>query len=308
MKKLYKNTFLFLLPVILLLVTLPVDRRLKFKGLKGDCLNHGSWMYDRIFENEKPIDIAFIGSSHTISGVNDELIESELKDKKINITNLGYCRLGRNLNYILLKELLIAKNPKHLFIEVREDEDRYSHPIFPFLASSKDVFLPEPFFNRDIFDDLSTHLSYKVALTQDYLFTVEKNQQINKKDFGFGTDDDTTAIALMNEVKLKRAIPKPAAGKIERDFYQKFPRSYLKKINQICQENKIQLSFLFLPSYGTYLEKPKEYNTYLNYGKVFLPPQKIFDNPDYWYDTNHLNPAGAKALSLWLTQEIRKEI
>lgn len=304
MKKLYKNSLLFLIPIFLAVIFLPINQRLKFKGLKNDCLNHGSWMHDRLFENEQAIDLAFIGSSHTISGVNDELIDGQLKDR--TITNLGYCRLGRNLSYVLLKELLVEKNPQAIILEVREDEDRYSHPIFPYLGESKEVLWPALLFNRDMVDDITTHLSYKVELTQEYLYQTNIDQTINLNAYGFGTDDDTTEIEIMNEAKLRRSQPKPKQPKIVRDFYQKFPRTYLHKIAKLCQEQNIELSFLYLPSYGTYLEKPLEYDHYLKYGEVLIPPKEIYTNPNHWYDTNHLNPAGAKVLSLWLVEQIKK--
>ena len=85
-----------------------------------------------------------------------------------------------------------------------------------------------------------------------------------------------------------------------------FPRFYIKKINRICQEEGIALHFLFLPEFGTYLEKPRESDFYRQFGKVILPPQKILDNKAYWHDENHLNQAGARALNLWLAQQIEK--
>lgn len=305
MKKLYKNIILFLLPIFILLVFLPVDKKLKYQGLGGDCLSHGIWMYQRIFENEKPVDLAFLGSSHTISAIDDQLLEEGLIVKNIQVLNLGYCRLGRNLHYTILRELVEEKKPKYLILEVREQEDRYSHPIFPYLANSKDVLLPEPFFNRDILDDAYTHLSYKVELSQDFLYQNTTAAFVPAKgDFGYGTTNDTTDIQLMESAKISRSIPKPASS----DFHMKYPRAYLQKIITLCQKYQIEIHFLYLPSYGTYLAQPTEYETYIKYGKVLIPPQEIFDKTDNWYDTNHLNPAGTLALSNWLLEEIQNTI
>ena len=95
MKTIFQNSALFLLPIIVLLLFIPINVRKQYEGLSGDCANHAIWIYDRIVKNETPIDIAFIGSSHTMHAVNDKSLTENSHGK--NITNLGYCRFGRNL-------------------------------------------------------------------------------------------------------------------------------------------------------------------------------------------------------------------
>ena len=81
-------------------------------------------------------------------------------------------------------------------------------------------------------------------------------------------------------------------------------RIYLKKISKTCSDRNIDIYFLFLPSYGSYLDQPKEYHTYLKYGEVLIPPKEIFENQTNWYDENHLNQAGANELSVWIVEQI----
>lgn len=302
MKKLIKNIVIFLIPIVVIIALLPVNKRLMYQGLKDDCFNHGIWIYDRIFNNPKPIDIAFIGSSHTINGINDKLIskESDLGE----VVNLGYCRLGRNFSYVLLKELLLKKKPKYLVIEVREDEDRYSHPIFPYIAQSSDVFFANPLFNKDILTDLWTHLTYKIEISQDMFYKHEIPVAIRTDDFGFASSKDTAAISTLEEIKLKRSKPKYSMSKIEHDFYEKFAKVYLNKISELCIENNVKLVFLYLPGYGYSIEEPQEYETYIKLGEVLIPPKSILAGQANWHDENHLNQTGAKELSLWLNEQI----
>lgn len=306
MTKFIRNILLFLLPVMLLLVILPVDQRIKYDGLKGDCASHGSWIYKRLYKNPNPVDIAFIGSSHTISGIDDRLINDQLADQDLHILNLGYCRLGRNMSYTLLQELLKKKKPKHIFLEVREDEDRYSHPIFPYLADTKEILLPQLWFNRDILADLSAHFTYKVELAQDYFYKSASSFKSPKGDYGFGTTDDSLTVEEVRIFQKDKARQQIQSENLERQFYMQFPRSYLQRINDLCQENSIQLHFLYLPSFGSALEKPYEFRTYEQLGLLYLPPKEIFENPNHWHDRDHLNPAGAKRLSLWLSEKIKK--
>lgn len=302
MKKLIINTLLFLIPIVIFIIVLPIDKRLKYQGLKDDCFNHGIWIYDRIYNNDKPIDIAFMGSSHTVNGIDDKLISENIQLGEA--VNLGYCRLGRNLSYVLLKDLIAEKKIKHLILEVLEDEDRYSHPIFPYISSTYDVLLPTPFFNRDIISDLWTHFVYKTEILQDIIYQQEQRVPFRSEEYGFTTSTDTASVEYLDAIALERSKTEPPMSKFERDFHMNFARTYLSKIYNICKGNNIQITFLYIPAYGSLIDKPKEFETYSKYGKVLIAPKQILNNKNNWYDKGHLNQAGARALSLWLIDQM----
>ena len=307
MKRLYINLFLFIVPIALVVLVIPIDKLKVYQGLKNDCMSRGIWIYDRLFENPVPIDIAFLGSSHTINSVNDELIETELSGlESVNVVNFGYCRLGRNLTYALVEEIIVSKKVNALVIEVREDEDRYSHPMFPYIARGEDVLMPVLLFNRDIGQDYFDHVSYKVALIQDELFAANHPHQASLQNHGFAPVPDTATIELMNEARATRDKSKYDLDGIERDFYMSFPRTYLNKIALLCDQHKIRMYFLYLPAFGWGLEVPSEMETYKKHGRVLIPPMSIFEDLDNWYDPNHLNEAGAEQLSTWLASEFKE--
>lgn len=303
MKKLYKNIVLFLSPVFLALFFLKANQRLMYAGLKDDCLGHASWIYDRLYHNNKPIDVVISGSSQTINGIDDKLISDSIN---LFVTNMGYCRLGRNLNYTLIHQTINIKKPRLLVLEVLVDEDRYSHPVFPYIASTKEVFTSYPFFNKDFLPDIFTHISYKLELTQDVVYKKEINPPIDTNDFGFTTPPDTASPELLLKFKNERSNPKPQLNELEKWFYEKFPLAYLEKINSCCKENNVKLVFLFLPRYGEKNTKPNLYKTYSQYGSVIIPPNTIINSPYNWHDENHMNQTGARELSIWLSGELRK--
>jgi len=307
MRRFVKKLLLFFVPVILLLICLPIDPSLKYIGLKDDCAGHASWFYQRIFQNPKPVDIAFIGSSHTISGIDDQLLDEAFRTKDLHVANLAYCRFRRNMSYVLLKEILERKSPKYVILEVREDEDRYSHPIFPYMANTADVLTPELFFNKDVLSDIGMHLSFKIEMTKEYLFKGLSTPQSHKGNYGFGTTNDTASIEIMERTRLEKMTKLPETETIQRSFYLKYPRSYLKRIRRLCIRNDVELLFLYIPSFGSALDYPNETGTYTQYGKVWIPPPKIFKDPNNWCDPEHLNPSGAKALSEWLIKRIEAD-
>ena len=154
MKRFLKNITVFFVPVligIVLLFVIPVDKKFSYQFVKGECNNIASWIYYRTFENQKNIDVVFSGASHFACGIMDEMIENELNEGKTvntSVVNFGYCRAGRDVQYIMLKDVFKRKNPKILVIEVTEDEPRKSHPVFPFLAETDDLFGSFVFFNQ----------------------------------------------------------------------------------------------------------------------------------------------------------------
>ncbi len=308
MKRFLLNTVLILLPLVIAFTAFPVDKRYRYTGLKEDCFNHGIWVYDRVHLNSQPMDLVFIGSSHTVNGINDKLIENCLKNKNIHAVNLGYCRLGRNLSYTLIKELLHSKQPRAIVIEVLEDEDRYSHPIFPYIAETADVFAPPLLFNRDILADMRESIYYKLTIIQKYFSSTLEHVSVSSDEFGFASSPDTASAKTLSEVDKRRSLPEPSMCVAERNFYMKYPRTYLHKIGELCSTRNIKLYFLYLPGYGSHMQLPKENATYVKYGEVLIPPDSISRNTFYWKDEDHLNQAGATSLSKWICGEMENRM
>ena len=285
------------MPVILVVAFIPIESRLKYIGLEEDCMNRGIWIYDRLYNNQNPIDVAFIGSSKIINGINDGLINEQLGNK--SIANFGYCRLGRNLHYTIIKELLNSKNPSLLLLEVRETENRSGHEIFPFIANSTDALLPYPFFNKHVARNTWTHLSYKVELFQESIFETHKEVPISAENFSFVAATDTADALELNQKKSNYKM-----NDFEKRFHYHYPLTYLRKIALLCKEQDVQLQLLFMPNYGTDMTSEVDFEPYSEFGTILVPPKSILQNVNHWYDKAHLNEVGANQLSYWLSEEI----
>ena len=297
MKKLFYKIILLTLPVILFIIIFKVEEIYRYEGLKKECSNHAIWLYKRIKKENKPIDLAFIGTSHTMNAINVSVFNKTLKDNLI-AANLGYCRLGRDLHYHIFKLLLKNKQPKHLILEVRSEEKKSGHPVFPYLSKLPELFTSPSFYNKRPLKKLFQNLSFKTDIIQDQLF----DDNINKTKptmFSILHIDDTASIqeliAKKNENKKNKTKTKDI-GKI--------PKAYLNKIFKLCNKNNIVISFIYLPSYGQPHRKPVNYKYYRQYGKVYIPPSHILDDPDNWYDDNHLNMHAGIKVSTWLAEEL----
>ncbi len=308
MKKLIKRLCLFFLPFLLgiiYLVWTPLDRSFAYHYVTDDCAGHGSWVYNRVFRNSRPVDVAFLGSSRTIHAPMDQLLEDRLHQQtgdSLHVLTLGYCRLGLNMRYVFLRDLLKQKEPKVIVLEVREDASRYSHPVFPYLAEAEDVFKPVIWFNQSVFKDaylaLETRFEYH---KRKWLKITPPEYPFDPRPYGYGPSEVQADTNMLRQKKAERI--NRAARKLQetgRDFHLRFARKYLEKIHQLVEEQGIQLYFLYLPEYGWPLAEPMEIQTYQQYGQVWLPPKAILDNPENWMDDGHLNDRGAKAVTEWL--------
>lgn len=183
MKRFLKHIFFFIIPFIvgiLLVFMTPYSKEFAY-GFRNNMDCNTSWIYYRLYDNPTPIDVAFIGTSHTGCGINDSLIENSLKNEyqvEKNISNLAYCTNGRNIQYPLLQDLLINKKPELIIIEVTENESTNSHQDFPYLADVDEILEPRLSLSyiTDIWEALTSRFMY---LRQYYTKTISTKIPLN---------------------------------------------------------------------------------------------------------------------------------
>lgn len=297
-----------LVPVMLFF---PVSKSFSYHFIKGNCYNHGAWIYDRIFENDTPVDVAFIGSSHSLHGINEVGIEKEIVSKtgkEIQISNFGYCQMGRNFQYAVLKDLLKEKQPKLVVIEIAEDESRVSHSSFPFIADTEDI-LSSHFLNQyylsDLFKAVVLRWEYYKA---KFVFGFE-NYSINKSNYGYGS---STRIASKSEIEknkenYKNIIKRDHEG-LAGNFLDNYPFYFLNKSVQLLKENNIDFVFLFIPTSNVDIEKSFLNNRYEEISRVYNISPLNFTDIENWMDGSHLNDTGSKKISNQVAAIISEEL
>lgn len=307
MRKILLKLLLFsgvlLIPTIGLF-TLPYSGKFARHFIENDCYNHGAWIFDRITDNPMPIDIAFIGSSHTIHAFQEKRIE-ELLPEKLHIANLGYCRFGRNLEYLFVKELLGHKRPRLIVIEVHEDEEKNSHDIFPFLAGTNDLLFSPTLINRDYVSDVFNGASARLEqLKSQYIFH-KKYPEPDLNPYGYGESDRVVADDELakNEEAWRRRLARSQSPFLD-ELQLRFPLRYLDKTLLMARKENIQIVFVYLPEFGSKLKKPLRFNYYQSMDPVLLPPDSILTSRKNWMDATHFNDEGAKKISEWISCEL----
>ncbi len=313
MKKFILHISLFCLPILvgsIILLTQPTHKKRAYHYLTEDCEGRGAWMYRRLFESQQPIDIAFLGSSHTINGINDTLINQLLATQSSpfkNTCNLGYCRLGRDLTYVLMKHILEQKKTRVFIVEVLPDEPKFSHPIFPFLAEMKDIVEPQTMWNRSYPNNLYSAAVARLMYVRQDLFKEPYAYKYGlREQSGFSTNTFFADSVQLIAKKERRFLNRHKSHTWTRKINLPYSRAWLANIYALSKKNNCQLIFLYIPPYGSAEKEPIELATYQKYGEVWLPPDTLLENKRNWYDDEHLNLQGAHSFSTWVAGRITK--
>lgn len=312
MKKLAKNIILFFFPFLIgiaILFYLPVNKKFSYNFVKGECDNKASWIYHRIFEDEKQIDIAFTGASQTSCAIMDETIEKELinhSGKNIKVANLGYCRRGRDIQYVMLKDLFEHKKPSVLIIEVAEDEPKKSHPVFPYLAESSDLLHSLIIFNQRYFSNLWKGTAVRFEYIKSKIFKNDYRNNFDNAGFGYmpspeiATANDFAENKTDWENRLSKSSP-ALLHQIELNY----SKHYIKQIVQLAQNNNCKVLFLYLPESGSGMKTPILKDFYTRFGELIILPDSIISNHSNWKDATHFNDTGAKKATDFIVNKLK---
>jgi hypothetical protein len=312
MKKLTSHIFLFTLPLIagvVFLFMIPVDKNFSYHFVKGECDNKASWIYNRIFEQKEEIDIAFTGASQTSCAIMDEYLGNELTKltgNPINVANLGYCRRGRDIQYVMLKDLFQQKKPKILVIEVAEDEPKKSHPVFPYLAERNDLWRSFVFFNQRYFLNIWKGIVVRFEFLKYRLFQDDSLiRSQNTECFGYLPSSQIAEpeILKQNEIDWLNRLSKTKSDFV-RNIELNYSKHYVERIVKLASQNNCEVLFLYLPESGSKITTPLLTDYYNTLGELIILPDSIVTNPLNWKDATHFNDSGALKVSEFIVSKI----
>jgi hypothetical protein len=128
------------------------------------------WVFERIWFDPRPIDIAIVGPSQTLYGVSARDLEDDLAQRGypgIHVANLSAIRPGEDLHTEIVRQLLAARQPKLVFIGVSDLMSRASHPAFAAIAAPSHVLAQTFYGNPSYFSNIM-----QAVYNQAYMFAV----------------------------------------------------------------------------------------------------------------------------------------
>ncbi|MGB0369663.1 MAG: hypothetical protein ACPGD8_09670, partial [Flavobacteriales bacterium] len=303
MKRFLTYCCLFVLPIIIvggIIQQTPLNKSFAYSEfVKGDCSGHGKWLHDRLYLNNTPIDIAFLGSSATWNAIDDSALTARLtalKGRNVHVANLGYCRLGATFYTMLTEELIAQKKPKHIVVEVLDRPGMRSHPMFGYLASSKQVAAPPTILYGGFFDDVWKSTVVRWEQIRSFLYPTTE-YQADLREHGFTRDPNIAGLSQMESIKKRRSrqTELPEISLQERAIFHLNWKN-IEHIQQLCARNNVGLSFLYINQFGRPIKVPRFETSWSQYGEIWYPPDAIYQNAENYFDHGHLNKFGAEKL------------
>jgi len=307
--------FLF---AIIFTIILPHEVSSRYYEIGEDGKKAG-WIYDRIHRDDKNIDIAFLGSSHTMMGIDSEAIDRSLNVVVKNAptsVNFGMPYAGDNLPYILTKQLLSQRPVKLLVIEVRETPARIPNPMFRNLADTSDILLPVWVLNVNALSDIAFLPRRQIALFFQTLRKVwwPSSTGLGNQNYegSYWFKEAKTNIRDTAEIReMKRTMEAEKIGAI---FPQNlkwielnFSHEYISRTVTLANTMGVQIKFLYLPSFDA-PPRPVDEKFLADLGTIWIPPSNLLDEASNWDDAAHLNRKGASELAEWLVTKISSEM
>ncbi len=296
------------------MVLLPHDRYVRWQAVTVEAYARLGWIYERIHFDPTPIDVAFVGTSHTMNGVDTVALQRMLAadGRCLHLVNFAVPSYGRNLHWLVVRELLENRKVGTLVLEVFENETRKAHPLFASVADVRDILDAPKLININYVHDLVRlpwrQLSLWAKSLDPQAFGLKR--RFDAADYD-GSDVDNTRVVnvdgqaltpvrdqVMDPVTLKAAARRLMAAKRLHMLGRRFeryeyavPDTYVDDILALARRKGVRVVFLYLPGYGK-PAAPADERLYLGQGPM-LEANDVLAHPEFWHDPDHLNMQGA---------------
>jgi len=325
LRKFLMGLFATSLAALLGMIALPHDKYLRYESLNDHTAPNAYWIYQRIHNDPAPIDIAFIGTSRTGRSVNTERLENDLAARGVHAkaVNFHIVKTGRDMHYVIAKELLTHRQVKLLVVEMTELEDRTPHPDFIFLADPQDVITAPLFINLRYFYNLArlpgrqvdlfleTHLNQLGLRHPDFVAPPYQGSNLDWTEYLDTLDGKRHPLTTqhsyqdMQKIRMEQeaAITPPVLPKSFAPFEFRVPRYYIDRILTLAKQHGTTVVFLYAPRYGGPAMPPPYEQIYAQRAEL-INPQPLLEGFQLWADATHLNSSGSKILTDYLAEAI----
>lgn len=316
------------LATLAVMVALPHDRYIRWQDERTEAYARLGWAYERIHFDPTPLDIALVGTSHTMNGLDGLAVAQSLAatgargpdGRCLTVTNLAIPAYGRNLHWAIVKELLGARKPRAIVLEVFENETRKAHPVFSHVADSADLLGAPVLFNQNYLADL-IRLPYRQAKLWAESLSPETfglKRRFSPADYDGSTVDNTRVVNAGGQALTPPLTQVYSAAELEQwgamtratkrlnilpkafeNYEYAVPQRYLPGIFAMAQARGVPVLLLYLPNYG---QTSLPLDTSYFRGRRLLTMPDILAHKEWWHDPAHLNAAGAAQASARLGQ------
>jgi hypothetical protein len=332
--KLFRIGAVSALVALISTLALPHSRYIRFQDVRVEAYARLGWIYERIHFDNTPIDIAFVGTSHTLNGIDAEAVADKMSKVsnrfgagRVHATNLAIPGYGRNLHWLIVRELLENRRVGTLVLEIFENETRKPHPLFVYAAEVSDVIGAPVLINLNYFYDIARLPFRQISLAAKSLWPEQfgLKSHFNPSRYDGETVDNTRFVQVngqrlspyrdqrfdpekLDRIAESRREQKNLSilGRPLKSFEYRLPRYYVSKIIQLSEQKGVPIKFLYLPGYG-WPQRPYDTSLYEGHGDL-ITVNDILAKKENWSDMDHLNVFGAAELSMRLAELLAPQI
>ncbi|MBP9854474.1 MAG: hypothetical protein KBD53_06375 [Candidatus Omnitrophica bacterium] len=317
-----KTLKIFILIAVFCLISIILSKWIKWDGLEVSDPKW-VWIHSKIFNSPRQtVDYVFIGSSRTWCGVKAKQIENAFPG--IKVWNFGRHWTGRDIDYLIIKDLLEHHDVKHIFVEIIGKETFSAHSYAKFIMPPDEAVQEARFLLKDLtLKDILTYsfnlkermkhitnqmVELSLRFYRTLCFSAWKNFLAKMDDTADLVSHDATGGFYVDDAQLTQN-PELAEqfGRFQ-PFYPvgkgpyllpegTFPDYYLNKIHKICQLHHTELSFVFISGYVSVLPNDQMFHYFHRWGELYIPTLRNIYKMEYWRDKNHVYQKGAEVFT-----------
>ena len=313
------------LVILVALFVAPDDPYSRYKALATTDYIKAGWIYERLNFDPTPVDIAFIGSSRTMQGIDSAAIERNLNDGstvKLHVVNLGLPSLGRDVPYLIVRMLTETKRPSVIVVETDYIDYRQINPVFSQLAGADDVLGEPMLFNPGVVADLfavsvrHAHFRLETLVHGPSWFDPSRYVGPHWDDVyeTTGRDGRKSPPRLWSPDK---AVYEADAADRTRNILHKaseydrwawaelnYNETYFHRLLDLAKASGSRIVLFYSTSAGA-PDRPFHADALKDYGEMWsVPPDLVADN-SLWVNCTHFNYFGAEKFSAWLAGRLR---
>lgn len=279
--------------------------------------------YRLIYDQHLPIDVAFIGSSRSVQGVDAEIVSSSLGDN-VSAINLAKSWRGQGINFTILRDLLENRSVRLLMVEANLPETGIFHGHFFLVGRISDWWMSNRFRSDTYFDPqalLVTLRNLVDRVTEQWTYAV-LNSEV---DLANAQNADVGIPVTHCRVREERRRNEDYwAEKISRyqEYYEnqyfswdldsvsaRHDTGFYRALVELASTHDTDIVFYHVP---------EAYNLALDpaFSSVFeeeigapliIPPSSLtrdMEDLEVFADVTHLMPRGREIYSRWLSQAV----
>ncbi len=302
----------------------PDNEYQRWQLLDGTIHARARWIYERTHFDPTPIDVAIVGPSRTGQGVDAPRLARDLAARGVpaNVVNFSLPESGRNINWLVVDQLLREKSPRLIIVGVTEKPSRLGHSAFKFLAPARDILAPGYPTDLNYFSDL-LYLPYRqlelftanlfpgfMGLTKTFQMTRYGGQSLNTTgsivlpdgSIKEGERPASTRELARGVRKLEQGSHAPLLPAAYADAEFGDERHYIREIASVAHAHGARVAFLFLPYYSG-PSGLQEQHFYEQIGPVWNAGF-LSTHAEWFADYGHLTRTGAQGLTDWLADQV----